>query len=101
MDQIQWQVDEAFCDEENFVSSKVEDITKFDEVVKRYEGQSGALLSRTQKCKKLFLGSWQDKEVAPFPWLKVVKELRVFGLILTPEYDSTLKRTWEETCRGF
>ena len=94
------EVDEVFCDDENVISSDLEDVTRFDEVMKQYEGQSGAMLSRSTKCKILYLGSWRDRKEAPFPWLKVVKKLTVFGIILTPDYESTLKRTWEETFRG-
>ena len=94
------EVDEAFCDDENIVSSDLGDIIKYDQVTQRYEAQSGAMLSRSSKCKILYLGTWRGRQGAPFPWLQVVEELRVFGLILTPDYKETLKRTWEETFRG-
>ena len=32
---------------------------------------------------------------------KVVKELKVFGLVLTPNYSTTLKKTWEGVLKGF
>jgi hypothetical protein len=95
------QVDEAFCDDENVVSSDMEDIRRFDSVMKKYEAQSGAMLSRSKKCKILYLGGWKGRREAPFAWLQVVEELRVFGLILTPEYKTTLRRTWEVTFCGF
>ena len=95
------EIDENFCDDTNIVSSDLEDIKRFDNVMRRYEAQSGLLLSRSKKCKILFLGTWRGKQEAPFPWLKIVEELRVFGIILTPEYQTTLQRTWEEVFRAF
>ena len=95
------EIDEDFCDDTNIVSSDLDDITKFDVEMKKYEAQSGSMLSRSKKCKIFFLGSWRGRQEAPLPWLKVVEELRVFGLILTPEYKTTLSKTWQETFRGF
>ena len=95
------EIDEDFCDDTHIVSSDLEDVNRFNNVMTRYEAQSGALLSRNKKFKILYLGGWRGRREAPFPWLKVVQELRVFGLILTPDYETTLRRTWEETFRGF
>jgi hypothetical protein len=95
------EIDEDFADDTNLVISEEEDVIKLEEVLQRYEAQSGSLVSRNNKCKIIFLGSWRERTVAPLPWLKVVTELRVFGLILTPDYSTTLTRTWAEVYRGF
>ena len=48
-----------------------------------------------KKSKIMFIGNWAGREESPFPWLQVVKELKVFGLVLTPNYSTTLSQTWE------
>ena len=49
----------------------------------------------------MYLGSWAGRQDSPFPWLKVVNEVKVFRLLLTPKYSATLRRTWEEVMQGF
>ena len=95
------QVDEAICDDETIVGTDINDVVKFEELMRKFESQSGAILSRTKKSKIMYLGTWAGRQVSPFPWLKVVEEVKVFGLLLTPKYSSTLRRTWEEVLKGF
>ena len=95
------QVDEAFCDDETIAGNDINDVVKFEEEMSKFESQSGAILSRTTKSKIMYIGSWSGRQDSPFPWLQVVLELKVFGLVLTPRYESTLRRTWEEVLKGF
>ena len=95
------ETDEDFADDTNLVISDMEDIERFEEIVTRYEAQSGSLLSRNNKCKILYLGTWRERTEPPLPWLKVVSELRVFGIFLTADYTTTLSATWKEAYRGF
>ena len=95
------QVDEAFCDDETITGTDIQDVMRFEEAMRKFEAQSGAILSRTNMSKIMYIGSWAGHEDSPFPWLQVVKELRVFGLVLTPLYSTTLSRTWEEALKGF
>ena len=95
------QVDEAFCDDETIVGTKIKDVIRFEETMKKFESQSGAILSRTSKSKIMYIRNWAGREESPFPWLQVMKELKVFGLILTPNYSTTLSRTWEDVLKGF
>ena len=74
---------------------------RFEEIIKKFETQSGAILSRTSKSKIMYIGNWAGRKDSPFPWLQVVKELKVFGLVLTPLYSTTLGRTWEDMLKGF
>jgi hypothetical protein len=95
------QVDEAFCDDETILGTNINDVTLFEELMTKFESQSGAILSRSKKSKIMYLGSWAGRQDSPFPWLQVVEEVKVFGLVLTPKYSSTLRRTWEEVLKGF
>ena len=95
------QVDEAFCDDETIIGTDLTDVIKFNDTMKKFESQSSAMLSRSKKSKIMYLGSWKGREDSPFAWLKVVEEVKVFGLVLTPKYSSTLRRTWEEVLNGF
>lgn len=94
-------VDEAFCDDETLVGTNINNVINFVKTMEKFEAQSGAILSRTKKSKIMFLGSWAGRQDSPFPWLKVVEEVKVLGLVLTPKYTSTLRRTWEEVLKGF
>ena len=49
----------------------------------------------------MYISNWAGREESPFPWLQVVKELKVFGLVLTSLYSTTLGRTWEDMLKGF
>ena len=95
------QVDEAFCDDETIVGQDINDVIRFEEEMRKFESQSGAILSRTSKSKIMYIGNWAGRDDSPFPWLQVVKELKVFGLVLTPNYRTTLSKTWEGVLKGF
>ena len=95
------QVDEAFSDDETIVGTDISDVVKFEGEMRKFEAQSGAILNRTRKSKLMYIGSWAGRQDSPFPWLPVVEELKVFGLVLTPHYRTTLGRTWEEVLKGF
>ena len=90
---------EAFCDDNGIVSTNVEDLKTFDSTCKRYEESSGAMLSRNQKSKILFLGSWRDparRPRLPVDYLQEEKEeLKVFGFKMTAEFKTTRDQTWE------
>ena len=89
---------EAFCDDNGIVSSGVEDLRTFDATCRRYEECSGAKLSRNQKSKILFLGSWRDpvrRPEMPVNYLQEKETLKVFGFQVTAEYKTTRDQTWE------
>ena len=64
------------------------------------ESNSGAKLCRDRKSKVMGLGKWQDKNNWPLPWIQCVKEVRVFGFTVTPQYSETLRSTWDSVFRG-
>ena len=48
------------------VTNDMEDLKRVDEVSARYEEQSGMMLSRTEKSKVMFLGSWKWRAEVSF-----------------------------------
>ena len=74
-----------------------------DKVMTKFEATSGAILSRNEKSKILGIGSWKSKEdwSAKVNWLKTEKQLKVFGVIICPVYQQTVKKTWEKVINGF
>ena len=95
--------DTTYLDDTAIVSEELEDLVKYDKIMKEYEKQSGAMLSRDKKSKVMGLGQWQGKLDWPLevPWLRPVKEIKVLGIVLCPQYSETLKRTWDRVLRGF
>ena len=57
-----------------------DDFERLSDTVEKFEGVSGAILSRDKKCKALGLGNWSSKEDWPLPWLRTVTSVKVFGI---------------------
>ena len=95
------QVNKAFCDDETIVGTDIEDVIQFKETMRKFESQSGVILSRTSKSKIMYIGNWAGREESPFPRLQVMKELKVYGLVLTPNYSTTLSQTREGVLKEF
>ena len=51
---------EAYCDDVNITTDKLEDFEVVDNVVKRFKKVSGAILSRNKKCKVIGFGGIID-----------------------------------------
>ena len=88
-------------DDVQFVSENEQDLVTFDQTFRQFEAQSGAMLSRDAKCKVMGLGQWVGRENWPLTWIKTVKEMKVLGFVVCPEYAGTLKCSWESVFRGF
>ena len=95
------QVDVDYCDDVDFVSENESDIVRIVEVFKRFEDISGAILSRSAKTKIMGLGAWKDRQVWPLEWMKVVREMKVFGFQICQTYEQSLERSWEVCFEGF
>ena len=97
------QKDVEYCDDIEVVSNDVQDLVKFDEIMNMFEATSGAILSRNEKSKVLGIGSWKNKADWPqeVSWLKTEKQLKIFGFIICPTYQETVKNTWEKVIIGF
>jgi exonuclease III len=92
-------VDVPYVDDENVFITREEELLLIDKIFLEFESVSGALLNRSHKSKILGLGLWEEKMSWPLPWLKVVKELKIFGVYLTADYSTLLVKNWEEVVR--
>ena len=71
------------------------DLHVVDDAVHKFEMISGAILSRRYKCKILGLGVWKHKLNWPLDYVRVEKELKVFGILISDSYRSILKSNWD------
>ena len=92
---------EAYCDDVNITTEKLEDFEVVSNVVKRFEKVSGAILSRNKKCKVIGFGKWASKSDWPLDWLKPVKFERIFGIFICDDYDEMLKLNWDFRLKKF
>ena len=92
----------AFADDYGIITTNEQDLLTVDQVSRRYEEQSGALLSRNKKSKVIFLGAWRDqarRPPLPITYLREVEETKVFGFWISHSVKQTIRRTWEERIR--
>ena len=89
------QKDVQYCDDIEVVSNDVQDLVIFDRIMTMFEATSGAILSRNEKSKVLGIGSWKNKEDWPqeVKWIQSEKQLKIFGFIICPTYQETMKKT--------
>ena len=56
------QIDTIYMDDNGFISNNLGDLVTFNQVMIKFEEQSGAMLSRDMKTKVMGLGGWRDRE---------------------------------------
>ena len=85
-------LDKSYCDDVQTMSSDVNDLVKFDQVMRKFEQTSGAILSRNKKSKVMGLGSWKGKCDWPdeVKWMKNVSDMKIFGFVVCSTYKDTL-----------
>ena len=92
----------GFADDYANITTKVQDVQAVDQLSKRYEEQSGALLSRNSKSKVIFLGDWKHlrrRPQLPVNYLKEVEGGKAFGFIVKGTVKETVYATWEDRVR--
>ena len=92
---------EAFCDDINAVTSNLDDFLVIEKVSKKFELSSGAILSRNLKCKVVGFGAWATKEDWPVPWIKPVKTVKIFGIIICNSYREMVRLNWDYRFKNF
>ena len=94
--------DTTYMDYTQILSEDEEDLVMFDHVMRQYEKQSGAMLSRNKKSLVMGLCQWQGKKDWPreVPWLQSVAQMKVLGLMVCPQYSDTVSQTWDMVLRG-
>ena len=95
------QKDEDYMDDVQFVSGDEQDLVIFNRTFREFEAQSGAMLSRDSKSKVMGLGQWEGRTDWPLTWIKTVKEMKVLGFLVCPQYADTLRCSWDSVFRGF
>ena len=90
-------------DDSHLLSGDTEDLVIFNNIMLKFEAQSGAILGRDKKTKVMGLGRWRGKLDWPeeVSWINSLTEMEVLGLVICPEYSDTLRRSWEKVFRGF
>ena len=88
------QVVEAFCDDVNIITNKVEDLRKVDLAVTKFEAMSGAVLSRNRKCAIMGFGKWKNKRDWPLSYVKCETEIKIFGIYVQDSYRSMVAKNW-------
>ena len=98
-----FQKDTSYLDDVELLSGDEEDLVKFNSIMKSYEAQSGAMLSRGKKSKVMGLGQWQGREHWPqeVGWLQTVSSMKILGFVVCPHYQETVQKTWDMVFRGF
>ena len=92
---------EAYCDDVNITTDKLEDFEVIGNVVKSFEKVSGAILSRNRKCKVIGFGNWACKVDWPLDWIKPVKSEKIFGIFICDSYDEMLRLNWDFRFKKF
>ena len=92
---LDFEKDEAYCDDLNVVTEDVNDLIIVDQAVGKFESLSGALLSRGNKCKIFGFGCWKKRTSWPLAYVECVNELKIFGIIFTDSYRTMLRRNWD------
>ena len=85
-----------YVDDMTLVLDRDEDMVKAAEVIERFEGVSGAILNREQKCKVMGIGGWKERDRWPLEWLVGVREMRILGFQFVASWSEVIKRNWEE-----
>ena len=92
---------EAYCDDVNVLTSNEADLVLVDQAVCKFEAVSGAILSRNKKCSIMGLGTWKNRINWPLHYIKVVKDVKIFGIFMHNSYMHILKLNWEHRFRNF
>ena len=90
------EVHEPYVDNEQVFITSEQQLIELDEIFRKFEGMSGAILNRDMKTKILGLGKWKEKEDWVLPWIQTVKKLKSLGFIFTSNFKETVKLTWPE-----
>ncbi len=75
-----------------------EDDNKFvvsDPICRAFEAVYGAIIIGNRKTVVLGLGSWAGGHDWPLPWLHAVDQAKVFVVIITPAFVTTVATSWE------
>ena len=89
------QISESYCDDINIITEDLNDITLVESIVSKFEAMSGAILSRNMKCQVMGFGKWKERTNWPLDYVRPVRELKIFGIIIKESYRATVKANWD------
>ena len=92
---------DSYCDDLNIMTNNLHDFAIVDTEVKNFELLSGAILSRSFKSKVIGFGAWSQKEDWPLNWLSCVKNLKVFGIYISDNFNEIMKLNWDHRLQKF
>jgi hypothetical protein len=76
------------------------DLFTLDTTVREFESVSGAILNRNRKSVLVGLGSWAGREEWPLDWIRVAKEVKIYGITFTASHVATTRLTWDRVISG-
>ena len=85
---------EPYVDDATMLITSDHQLDLVDDLFRRFEGVSGAILNCSNKSKILGLGQWEGRRSWPLPWLKVVDQLKVLGVWLYPSYNQIVGQNY-------
>ena len=86
---------ESFVDDTEIIITSDEDFKVVDKIISEFENLSGAILNRSEKTKVMGLGAWAKRTIWPLEWVKVVKEMKIFGIKVCADFPQILDLNWE------
>ncbi len=89
------ELDEPYADDVEVLVDDDKDFVKVNQMFEKFESLSGAVLSRSEKSKVMGFGCWRERVLWPLPWLKCVKQMKVYGFEILPSYAETLDKNWK------
>ena len=89
------ELDEPYADDVEVLVDDDKDFVKVNQIFEKFESLSGAVLSRSEKSKVMGFGCWRERVLWPLPWLKCVKQMKVYGFEILPSYAETLDKNWK------
>jgi len=90
----------GYVDDVAALGDDVEDLPVLDLAVRDFEAASGAILNRNRKSMIMGLGAWATRTTWPLTWLHVTPQIKIYGVTIRPELDSTVEESWLSTIRG-
>jgi hypothetical protein len=86
----------GYVDDVNGLGRDLNDLATMDTITRDFERASGAILNRSRKSTIMGLGIWAGRHNWPLPWLRSVEEAKVYGVTFTPNFQTTVAKSWEE-----
>ena len=95
------EIDDDYCDDIEIMIENDQDLIIADEIFRMFESFAGAVLNRSHKSRIMGLGCNEGRQDWPLAWLKVEESLKIFGIIIYPNYLKTVEENWKILLKKF